>query len=134
MSYRYGTNGNDLNWESVDSLYQYCLTCEEFVYELKQKIKNVIEEYFGCIDDWLINNFVDDLMETHSVCEGHVWVYSPIEINFEKLLKEGKTIESTVPWCIYHDTNSNFVELYGEVPDEYLTEEYIKERDEYLKK
>lgn len=132
MSFRYGTNGNDLNWDMVMSLYQYCLTCEEIKFEIKQKIKAIVEEYFTRADN-LIDSFINELMSEHAYCEGHIWLYSPVKLDFDKLIQEGRTIEEIVPWAIFHDTNNNFVSLYGDVPDDYLTPEYIQERDEYLR-
>lgn len=132
MSFRYGTNGNDLNWDAVMSLYEYCLTCEEIRFGLREKIRAVLEEYFVLDLDDEIENFVDNLMCDYAICEGHERIYSPVEIDFSELVREGKTIDEVTPWYIWHDTNSNFVHLIGDVPDEYLTEEYIRERNEYL--
>lgn len=132
MSYKYGTNGNDLNWDAIMELYDYCLDCEELKQELKENILKALDPYFFFNLEEKVDNFIDDLMCEYE-CSNHTHIYSPVEIDFELLYREGKTIEDITSWYIVHDTNGNFVTLVGDVPDDYLTEEYIRERDEYLK-
>lgn len=129
MSYKYGTNGNDLNWEAVQCLNWYCLDCEDIKFEIKQSILKTVDQYipvFGYVKD-RIDDLVDEIMRNVE-CEGHTHIYCQENLDLQQLLVEGKTLDEVCEWYIVHDTNGNFVGLVGDVPDDYLTEEYLEER------
>jgi len=131
MSYKYGTNGNDLNWDAVIFLNEVCQECAIQEYELREELKEVVKQYSY---DWenhedYINDLVYDIIESWE-CTGHTKIYYPghaLDINL--LLEGGKKINDVTPWHIAHDTNSNFVDLVGPVPDDYLTDDYIRDRN-----
>jgi hypothetical protein len=117
MSYRYGLNGNDINWDEM--MFLNCFIEEE---EL------AIHDGEAELDE---DGYVTD--DYHmGVMDGNPTMiyYSGEQLDIQKILNEGNTIDNYLDWYIVHDTNDNFVTFVGNVPDKYLTEEYIKDRDE----
>lgn len=117
MSYRYGLNGNDLNWDSMMFLNHFY---EELELDIFNKEIELDED--GYIPEGVIESYMDG--------NPTMIYYKGEELDIQKVLEEGKKIDAYLDWYIIHDTNGNFVTFIGDVPDEYLTEEYIKERDE----
>lgn len=115
MSYLYGVNGNDLDWESVVFLENHVEELELAIFEGEVELD---EE--GNIAD----EFYEGVMDSNPTM-----IYYKEKIDIQQILKNGKLIDDYVAWHIIHDTNGNFVTLVGDVPDDYLTNEYIKERD-----
>lgn len=117
MSYRYGLNGNDLNWDEMMYL-------NNFIEDLELAIFNGEVE----LDE---DGYVSE--EDHTAFSDSnptVIYYKGEELDIQNILKEGKKIDEYLDWYIIHDTNDNFVTFVGDVPNDYLAEEYIKERDE----
>lgn len=121
MSYKYGTNGYDLNWDAVICLNEICLDCEAYIFE-QEKIASKYQE--ECLkEDCAFDR------ELEHICENHTLVYYPGEsLDIQKMLKAGKKLEDCLPWFIVHDTNTNFVGTFGNVPDKYFTDEYLEEK------
>jgi hypothetical protein len=117
MSYKWGTNGNDLDWDSVTCLNQFIEEIEIAIHEGEAELG---EDGYPT-DDWYM-----------SMSDGNpTYIYYPgKEIDIQELLTTGKKLNDLLDWFIVHDTNGNFVTLVGDVPDDYLTEEYIQERKE----
>lgn len=126
MSYKYGINGYDLNWENVESLEDYCFDC------MKEMVRNNLNSLAELPEDYECQNHTHVYFEHKTVStEPYVTTAMQFEEWVKKIVNGGaKPLTEVLDWYIVHDTNTNFVELYGEVPDEYLTEEYRKERDE----
>ena len=130
MSFKYGTNGNDLNWDNILELYEYCLECDTNVADFKNNLVAYLEDY-------LPNEAVDEVVELASEhydynlqCEGHTHVYSNLDKEEFWAMYRGKNRFSDGNWFIVRNTNYNSVDLIGNVPDKYLTEEYLAERAE----
>lgn len=110
-----GLSGNDLNWESVVFLENHVEELELAIFEGEVEL-----DEDGSISD----EFYESIMYSNPTM-----IYYKQEVNIQQMLKEGKLLDDCVDWYIIHDTNGNFVTLVGNVPDDYLTDEYIKERD-----
>lgn len=123
MSYKWGLNGNDLNWEAVQFLNSYCPICAEAYNDTTLKgddMYDLLDEDCTC----------DEHHEEEIYCEGHVLYYTELsESHFLSVYNGGIPLKED-EWIIKHDTNDNWVRLIGQVPDEYLTEDYINERNE----
>ena len=117
MSYKYGLNGNDLNWDAMMFLESFV---EEFEISIFNKEVELNED--GEVEDGVYESFMDG--------NPTIVYYKGETLDIQKILKDDKQLEDYLEWYIAHDTNGNFVYFQGDVPDEYLTEEYIKERDE----
>jgi hypothetical protein len=119
MSYRRGANGNDLHWDSVTFL-------NYFIEDVELAIFNGEAELYedGCVTDDFYENVSDS---------NPTYIYYKGDLDIQKILKNGEKIDEYLDWYIIHDTNDNFVTLVGDVPDYYLTEEYIQERSEAQK-
>lgn len=70
------------------------------------------------------------IKENENFENGTVIYYPGDHIDVQALLREGKKLDNCVPWYIAQDTNSNFVSLRGDVPDKYLMEHYLRDRNE----
>ena len=117
MSYKWGTNGNDLNWDMVT-----------FLNEFIEEIEIAIHEGEAELDD---DGYPTDEWYMGMSDSNPTYIYYPGEqLDIQSILATSDKIDNHVDWYIVHDTNSNFVSLVGSVPDEYLTEEYIQERNE----
>lgn len=117
MSYKWGTNGNDLDWDAMMFL-------NSFMEDLELAIFNGEIE----LDE---DGYVpEDVYEGYSDSNPTVIYYKGEELDIQEILKNGEKIDKYLDWYIVHDTNGNFVSLVGDVPDEYLTEDYINERNE----
>lgn len=115
MSYKWGVNGNDLEWSAIEELNSFLPELEVAIFEEEAEFDqygNVTDEYYEGISD-----------------SNPTVVYYKGNINIQRMLKEGKKIEDLADWFIIHDTNGNHVTLVGDVPDDYLTEDYIKDRN-----
>ena len=146
MSYKWGMNGNDLNWEAIEFLKIHCASCLEYYkdkvckYDCEDSAEYIDFICAGCGDECNCTspyihdgkNYCEECVYAEQYCEGHTLYYTNInkerflELHHGAKLKEGE-------WLIWQDTNSNFAGFIGEVPDEYLTEDYIEERDKALK-
>ena len=118
MSYRFGLNGNDLNWEMFEFL-------PHFVPELEYAIINGEAE----LDE--DGNITDEYYQ--GVMDGNprmVYYKAEKELNLAEIVEAGEHLEEHVEFAIIHDTNDNFVSLIGEVPDDYFTEQYLEEKAE----
>ncbi|ATO48614.1 hypothetical protein P4V86_03665 [Brevibacillus laterosporus] len=117
MSYKYGLNGNDLNWDAVTCLNSFTLELEQAILHGEAELDdegNVTDRYYQSVSD--MNPTI---------------VYYPGDaIEFKDVAGSGKNFLEFVPWFLTHDTNSDFVQANGEVPDEYYTEEYLKDKRE----
>lgn len=129
MSYKYGTNGNDVNWDAVESLHMYCLDCISQEVELKTDLQQVMRKYHinRAGASAVMDAAMEALVHTGECC-GHTHVYCPSGVNLQLLFRRGRKLETVVPWYILHDTNGNFVKFVGHVPDEYMSEDYKAER------
>lgn len=117
MSYKWGMNGNDLNWDSMMSLNYFTEELEIAIFEGEAELDEdgyVTDEYHMAVSD----------------SNPTMIYYDGEELDIQQILKDGKKLDDMLDWYIVHDTNGNFVNFVGEVPDEYLTEEYIQERNE----
>jgi hypothetical protein len=117
MSYRYGLNGNDLNWDEIQFL-----NCFYEDLELALHRGEIELDEDGNIPDDVIDGVIDG-NPTMIYYKGDI-------LDIQQLLSEDKKLDDVLDWFIVHDTNGNFVYFVGDVPDDYLTEEYIKERNE----
>lgn len=117
MSVKYGVNGNDLDWESMEGL-------NSFILELEQAIATGEAEFDD--DGSITDEYYQGVMDGNP----RIAYYDGEGIDIQKIINEGNTIEDYIEWAIIHDTNGNFVTLIGNVPDEFFTEEYIRERNE----
>lgn len=133
MSYKYGLNGNDLNWDEVLTLNEFCVECSENLHELEKDLYNTLKQHG--FDNDFTRDIIDQCVEEynyHRECEGHTHCYfakTDEEYTTEDIIKAGG-IEKLADYGLFHDTNGNFVSTFGNVPDRFFTEEYIKERDE----
>jgi hypothetical protein len=122
MSYKYGINGNDLNWEAIEFLNTYCPICIEHYNNITLKG----DDMYDLLDDDCTN---DEPYHEEIMCEGHILYYTRLEESQFLNAYSGTIPLKDDEWVIKHDTNDNFIRLVGNVPDEYLTEQYIQERD-----
>lgn len=108
MSVQHGLNGNDVNWDVIDTCgEQFCPTCEEYYAEKRAEF----EEEFDDDED-----LIEEAMEKeydNRMCEGHEIVY--------------RTGNGEDMWGMVHDTNSNFVSFFGLVPAEVFNEDALNE-------
>lgn len=118
MSYRYGLNGNDLDWDSMMFLKSFTEEVELAIFNGEAEL----DEDGNVTDQWY-----DSMMDGNPT---HIFYKADQDLDIQQILKDGKKIDEYLDWYIIHDTNDNFVTFIGEVPDDYLTEEYIKERNE----
>lgn len=118
MSYKYGINGNDLNWDEMMFLNSFIEELELDIFNGKIKLD---EDGYA----------PEGVYEGYSDSNPTMIYYDGEEINIQAMLKDGKKIDDYINWYIIHDTNDNFVSLIGDVPDKYLVDEYIAERNEY---
>lgn len=117
MSYKWGLNGNDLNWDAVTCLNSFILELELAIMDGTAELDedgNVSDSFYMGIQD----------------SNPTVVYYPGNEVSFAEVKNSGKHLLDFVPWFLNHDTNTNFVQAVGEVPDEYYTEEYLKEKRE----
>jgi hypothetical protein len=120
MSYKYGTNGNDLNWDMVMFLHTYTEELELAIFNGEAELDedgNVTDQFYEGLAD------SNPTVVYYKSKDGK-------ELDIQNLLANGEKIDNYCEWYIVHDTNDNFVNLVGEVPDDYLREEYIAERNE----
>lgn len=118
MSYKWGLNGNDLEWDSMMFL-------KNFIEEIELAIFN------NEVDKDEDGNISDEWYDSMMNCNPTYIYYDDVkELDIQQILKDGKKIDEYLDWYIIHDTNDNFVTFVGNVPDDYLKEEYIKERNE----
>jgi hypothetical protein len=117
MSYKYGLNGNDIEWSEMEFLNQFYEEIELDIFNGEIEL----DEY-GDIPEGLFESYLDG--------NPTMIYYSGDRLDIQKVLAEGKKIDEYLDWYIIHDTNDNFVTFVGDVPDKYLTEQYIAERDE----
>lgn len=117
MSYRYGLNGNDLDWDAMMFLHSFMEEVEISIHNNEAEL----DEDGNITDSWY-----------EGICNSNPTYiyYGGEELNIQDLLDSGKKMGDYKDWFIVHDSNDNFVTFVGDVPDKYLTEEYIKERDE----
>lgn len=120
MSYKWGTNGNDLNWDAMQFLDYFIEELEIAIFEGEAEF-----DEDGCVSD----EYYQGISDSNPT---YIYYDSNEKIDIQEILRQGKKIDEILDWYIVHDTNDNFVKLVGEVPDEYLTEDYIKERDEAI--
>jgi hypothetical protein len=133
MSYKYGTNGNDLDWSAVECLNSYCVECRQVVREFVEEVRELCERYgFSDFETDNLTSTAEDSIRSEVHCEGHTIIYSPLDGDDFWDMFAGKKSFPGQEWHIVHNTNNNFVDLIGDVPDEYLTKEYRAERDEEL--
>lgn len=135
MSYKYGLNGNDLNWDAIicGGMNEFCVECEENLHNAITRVKDELS-MLGFIDA----ESADDILEIISndfydktECDGHTTCYYKSDRDFttEEIIRAGG-IEKLAEYGIFHDTNDNLVGTFGDVPDSIFTEKYIAERDE----
>ena len=117
MSYKYGLNGNDIDWDAMQFLNYFN---EDFELAL----------FNGEVETDEDGNIPDEVYDAFQDANPTFIYYKGDDIDVQQLLKEGKKIDSLLDWYIVHHTNSNFVAFVGDVPDDYLREEYIQERNE----
>jgi hypothetical protein len=116
MSYRYGLNGNDIDWSEMEFLNSFIEELELAIFEGEAELDEdgyVTDEYYEGVSD-----------------SNPTYIYYKGDIDVQSILIDGKKIDDYLDWYIIHDTNDNFVTFIGDVPDKYLTEEYIAERNE----
>ncbi len=123
MSYKWGLNGNDLNWEAIEFLKIHCPICIEHYNNMTLKG----DDMYDLLDEDCTN---DEPYQEEVMCDGHVLYYTELEESHFLSVYSGAIPLKDDEWIIKQDTNDNFVRLIGQVPDEYLTEEYIKDRNE----
>lgn len=118
MSYRYGLNGNDINWDEMMFL-------NSFVEDLELAIFNgeVELDEDGYVSD-------EDHMAFGDSNPTVVYYKADKDLDIQELLKNGEKIDNYVEWYLVHDTNDNFVTAVGDVPEKYFTEEYLAEKAE----
>lgn len=117
MSYKWGTNGNDLNWEMIEFLNMLNEDLELAIFRGEAELDE---------DGEVTEKFYQDMQDSNPT----MIYYAGEQHNIQEILKKGEKLDNYVDWYIVHDTNDNFVTLVGNVPDEYLTESYIHERNE----
>lgn len=123
----YGTNGSDLNWDLVGSLYSHCLDCMEAEERFSRSLIRFLKD--NGLTDQAIKYIADDALEAcreQLECTGHRILYSPLDKdNFWDMYYGRKKFNKD--WYIIHDTNTNFVTLVNNVPAGYLTKRYLEE-------
>ena len=135
MSYKYGLNGNDLNWDMILTvgMSEFCVECEENLHYAIICVKDELS-MLGFLDA----ESADDILEIisndfydHTACDGHTTCYyrADSEYTTEEIIQAGG-IEKLAEYGIFHDTNDNFVDTFGDVPNSIFTEKYIAERNE----
>lgn len=118
MSYRYGLNGNDLDWDAMMFLKSFVMDLERAIFEGEVELDE---------DGYVSDSDYEGYMDGNPTM---VYYQADEDLDIQSILKERRTIDDYIDWYIIHDTNGNFVTFVGDVPDKYLTEEYIQERDE----
>lgn len=116
MSYKFGLNGNDLNWDKVTCLNSMTLELEQAILEGVAELDedgNVTDQYYQSVSDM----------------NPTIIYYSGEVVELKDVKESDKPFLEFVPWFLIHDTNDNSVQFEGDIPDEYLTDEYIQERD-----
>jgi hypothetical protein len=116
MGYRYGLNGNDLNWDAMMFLDSFIEELELAIFEGEAELNE---------DGYVTDDFHMGITDSNPT-----YIYYEGDIDVQGILSEGKKIDDYLDWYIIHDSNNNFVTFIGNVPDEYLTAEYIAERNE----
>ncbi len=138
MSYAYGLNGNDIDWEAIESMagiYEYCMECDKAIHAIKQSVKDVLNSSNHKFDDESIEQILDLVEERFTFdneCEGHrrcYYYHSGSSFTIAHIIAAGG-IQKLAMWGIIHDTNGNFVSTFGKVPDKIFTTDYLEERDE----
>lgn len=118
MSYKWGLNGNDLDWDSMMFLRYFNEDLELALFR-------------GEIELDEDGNIPDDVYESYD--DGNpttIYYKADEDLDIQQILTDGKKIDEYLDWYIIYDSNGNFVTFVGDVPDDYLTEEYINERNE----
>jgi len=133
MSYKYGLNGNDLNWDAIitGGFGEFCIECSDNLYRIEENVKCALDSDF--FTEGQIDTIIDTVREEfyyQNDCDGHTRCYyrADSEYTTEEIIQAGG-IEKLAEYGIFHDTNDNFVDAFGEVPDSIFTEKYIAERD-----
>jgi len=134
MSYKYGLNGNDLDWDMIltGGMGDFCVQCKESIYNILESVKCDLSADFFSKDS--IDTILDCVQEefyNNGSCDGHITCYYKSDKDFtaEEIIKAGG-IEKLAEYGIFHDTNDNLVSTFGDVPDSIFTERYIAERDQ----
>lgn len=118
MSYKYGLNGNDLNWDSMMFLKSFCDDLEMAVFNGDVKLDE---------DGYVSDSDYEGYMDSNPTI---IYYKSDDDLDIQQILNDGKKIDDYIDWYIIHDTNGNFVYTVGDVPEEYFTEEYLTEKAE----
>lgn len=116
MSYRYGLNGNDLDWDAMMYLNHFCEELELAIFEGDANLDE---------DGYPTEEWYQGMQDSNPTM-----IYYKGDIDVQEVLQKDEKIDQYLDWYIIHDTNDNFVTFVGDVPDDYLTEEYIQERNE----
>lgn len=118
MSYKWGINGNDIEWSMLEGANFFILELERAILDGEAELDEegyVTEEFHMAVSD-----------------SNPTWVYyGDKEIDPQEFLSSGKHITEVTDWAIVHHTNDNGIDLLGAVSDDYLTEEYRRDRDEH---
>ena len=111
---KFNTNGNDINWDEVLNLNNYVEDLELGIFN-----GDIVLEADGRVSDF-------DWEGIHDSNPTIVYYKAEQDINIQQLLNNRDTIDNHVDWYIVHDTNGNHVTLIGNVPHEYLTEDFVE--------
>ena len=126
MSYRYGLNANDLNWDVVAYLDETCLDCPEAEDEIWNHVETAIAR--------ALDNYMSDAYRTAERWIKVLKEQDPYPVS-EEIVCENHVIKYTGQdddgheFAIYVDGNTNSVDTEGDVPDECFEADYLAERD-----